>query len=154
MLQQWLHRWRTVPRINDITTTPEAPPSFKVLDSRPYPAKNAPLQRAAYPRVEPLQLHLSPPDAFALVLSVASTREDWHLANVDQQNLRFEAVATTRLLRFKDDIVVEIRSGTLPSESAVHVRSRSRLGKSDLGTNAERIEAFLSAVRTQSTTAH
>ena len=51
-----------------------------------------------------------------------------------------QAVATTKVLRFKDDVVISIRSeGTL---TAVNIRSHSRIGKGDLGANARRIREF------------
>lgn len=51
-----------------------------------------------------------------------------------------EAVATTRLFKFKDDMTVTFkRDGEV---TVVNVRSKSRVGKGDLGTNARRIRAF------------
>lgn len=51
-----------------------------------------------------------------------------------------EAVATTRVFKFKDDVTVTI----IRNEDAtiVNVRSKSRVGKGDLGANARRIRAF------------
>ncbi|KAG2439923.1 hypothetical protein HXX76_004042 [Chlamydomonas incerta] len=59
-----------------------------------------------------------------------------------------EAVSTTRLLRFKDDIVVRLRRAPAAGAGGgtvlrVDVRSASRVGKGDLGTNAARIKVFL-----------
>ena len=54
---------------------------------------------------------------------------------------RIEATATTFWFGFKDDVVVRIvpdRQG-----SRVDVRSVSRVGRSDVGTNARRIRAYL-----------
>src|SRR5262245_12772770 len=54
-----------------------------------------------------------------------------------------EAIATTSLLKFlksKDDVTVTVtREG---DATIVNVRSKSHLGKGDLGTNARRIRAF------------
>ena len=48
-----------------------------------------------------------------------------------------QAVATTEVFRFKDDVVISIRSeGKL---TTVNIRSHSRIGKGDLGANARRI---------------
>ncbi|MND03152.1 hypothetical protein D3C83_228380 [compost metagenome] len=58
---------------------------------------------------------------------------------------RVEAIATTTLLRFKDDVVVRVRDAA--GGSRVDVRSKSRVGVGDLGTNARRIRRFLSALR-------
>ena len=51
-----------------------------------------------------------------------------------------EAVATTRVFKFKDDVTITLtRQG---DTTVVNVRSKSRVGKGDLGTNARRIRAF------------
>ncbi len=48
---------------------------------------------------------------------------------------------TTPLLRFVDD--VEFRK----ADTAVHIRSASRVGKSDLGANAKRVEQLRAALQ-------
>ena len=53
---------------------------------------------------------------------------------------RIEAVATTFWFGFKDDVVVRITAEG--AGSRVDVRSKSRVGRSDLGTNAQRIRAY------------
>ena len=51
-----------------------------------------------------------------------------------------QAVATTRVFRFKDDVTIAIgREGKV---TTVNVRSHSRIGKGDLGANARRIRDF------------
>jgi uncharacterized protein (DUF1499 family) len=49
-------------------------------------------------------------------------------------------VATTRLFKFKDDVTITITGEG--AVSVVNVRSKSRIGKGDLGANARRIRAF------------
>lgn len=49
-------------------------------------------------------------------------------------------VATTRILRFKDDVEFE-QDGDI-----VHVRSASRVGYSDLGANRSRVEEIRAAL--------
>lgn len=58
---------------------------------------------------------------------------------------RLEATATSRLFGFVDDVVVRIRP--LNGGARVDVRSTSRVGRSDLGANAERILAFSDRLR-------
>ena len=50
------------------------------------------------------------------------------------------AVATTRVLRFKDDVSI-----TVGNDGTVNVRSR--IGKGDLGANARRIADFQARLR-------
>src|SRR6185295_14735085 len=64
----------------------------------------------------------------------------WEVTATDRDGGRIDAVDTTRVFRFKDDIAVTItRDG---GTAIVDVRSHSRIGKGDLGTNARRIRRF------------
>ncbi|MEP0520441.1 MAG: DUF1499 domain-containing protein [Hyphomicrobiales bacterium] len=54
----------------------------------------------------------------------------------------FEASAKTPILGFSDDFVVRVRT-TGEQSSIVDVRSASRIGNHDLGTNSRRVKAFL-----------
>ena len=58
---------------------------------------------------------------------------------------RLEATATTPWFGFKDDVVVRVRASG--GGSRVDVRSLSRIGGSDLGTNARRVRTFLERLR-------
>ena len=49
--------------------------------------------------------------------------------------------ATSLLFGFKDDVVVRITP--LPAGSRIDIRSRSRVGRGDTGTNAQRVRAYL-----------
>jgi uncharacterized protein (DUF1499 family) len=57
---------------------------------------------------------------------------------------RIEAIAVSRLFRFVDDVVVRIRP--VPEGSRIDIRSRSRVGKGDMGVNAQRIESILATL--------
>ena len=56
-----------------------------------------------------------------------------------------EAVVSTRLMGFKDDVVIRIRQQD--ETIRVDLRSASRVGDSDLGANAARIVSFLDGLR-------
>jgi uncharacterized protein (DUF1499 family) len=65
----------------------------------------------------------------------------WEIAEADAAAGRIEATDTTFWFGFKDDVVIRIR----PAEdggSIVDIRSKSRVGMSDVGANAARIRAF------------
>ena len=68
------------------------------------------------------------------------------LVPLDPARGRIEATATTLWFGFKDDVVVRVRPA--PEGSRIDVRSVSRVGRSDVGTNAERIEAYLEKLAT------
>lgn len=136
------------PLINDITTTPDDPPSFRRVALLPenrgrdmtYSINNISRQRKAYPDLKPIVRSDPPESAYEAVLVAVRRMPRWNIIAVDAAARVIEAVATTGMLRFKDDVVIEVRpKGT---GSAVHLRSKSRSGKGDLGANAARIRAF------------
>jgi uncharacterized protein (DUF1499 family) len=148
----WLREARRVPPINDITTDTAEPPAFvAVLPLRagaPTPATypgpaTAQAQQRAYPDLGPLLLAADPAAAFAGALAAARAM-GWEIVAADAAAGRIEATDTTRWFAFKDDIVVRVRPEG--AGSRVDVRSVSRVGKSDIGTNARRIRRFLAAL--------
>lgn len=131
------------PPINDVTTTPDDPPAFRADppgDVR-YPPPYSGLQRRAYPDVAPL-FERAPVDVmFRRARAAAREMPGWAVVFESDSLATVQAVAATRFFRFQEDVVVEVRPARGGSE--VHVRSRSRIGRTDLGTNARRIRAFL-----------
>jgi uncharacterized protein (DUF1499 family) len=65
----------------------------------------------------------------------------WEIVDSDPARGRIEATATTPWFGFEDDVVVRVRPQG--GGSRVDVRSVSRVGRSDVGTNARRIRADL-----------
>jgi uncharacterized protein (DUF1499 family) len=131
---------RSVPSINDISTDTVNPPPYMTV-SRPYPgAMFASRQQAAYPDLAGLTLAAAPREAFARALAAAEAM-DWEVVGRDANRGLIEAVATTRWFGFKDDVAIRVSAAG--SGSRVDVRSRSRVGRNDLGTNARRIRAYL-----------
>jgi uncharacterized protein (DUF1499 family) len=141
---------RQVPRIHDITTDTAAPPSFVALAAQRSAAPNgleyggpavASEQKRAYPDLATLHSPLAPQALFERAQQAA--REcGWQLADANRSDGRIEAVDTSLLYGFKDDIVVRIRADP-GGGSLVDVRSASRVGRSDLGANAARIRRYL-----------
>lgn len=149
----WLRQGQVSPPIHDITTDTANPPEFvDILPLRagaPNPPeyfgeKVAEQQLAAYPEIQPLELDVSPAEAMAVAESAAREME-WEVITVAAEEGRLEAVATTAWFGFKDDIVVRITPAG--DGSLVDIRSKSRLGLSDVGTNARRIRGFLALMR-------
>jgi uncharacterized protein (DUF1499 family) len=92
-----------------------------------------------YPDVQPQRFNQPLDKVFEAALAVAQAM-GWEIRETNREQGIIEAVATTRLFKFKDDVTVMItREG---DATIVNVRSKSRVGKSDLGTNARRIRAF------------
>jgi uncharacterized protein (DUF1499 family) len=63
-------------------------------------------------------------------------QEDWEIT-VDDGNF-IQAIVETPTMKFRDDIQLLF----LPDEQLIQVRSSSRLGLSDMGTNARRVETL------------
>ncbi|MBI3296942.1 MAG: DUF1499 domain-containing protein [Elusimicrobia bacterium] len=134
--------------INDVTTTPLEPPAYVRLAELPenkgrdmaYPPANAEVQTLSYPDLSPLPLAEKPEACFARAAAAARAMPRWQVVSEDAAGGRVEAVAVTGLLRFKDDVVVEVRVAAVGC--GVHMRSKSRVGRGDFGANARRIRAF------------
>ena len=141
----WEYSVRAYPPINDITTAPEEPPAFRELaEPGMYPgSETTAAQRRAYPELKPLELNLSPNRAFDVALAVARDL-GWEVIAAEPVEGRIEAVDTTPLFGFKDDVVVRIQAAN--GVTRLDVRSHSRVGRSDLGVNAKRIRHYLDAV--------
>ena len=142
-----------VPRIHDITTDTAHPPEFvatvplraAALNPPGYDGKEvAELQRKAYPDIRPLELPLPPQQAFSKALAAAEAM-GWEIVAKDRAAGRIEAVATTPWFGFKDDVVVRVAAAGRGSR--IDVRSKSRVGRSDIGTNARRIRAYLERLK-------
>jgi uncharacterized protein (DUF1499 family) len=136
-----VRRVKTLPYINDVSTDPENPPQF--APPRSYPVHFAELQRMGYPELRPLELAAPPAQAFARARAAAQAL-GWEIVAVDESAGHFEAVVTTLWFGFKDDVAVRVAPAG--GGSRIDVRSRSRVGRSDLGANAKRIQDFLTSI--------
>ena len=142
-----------LPQISDIATDPIDPPRFEAI-ARVRPRNANPIiyaglyaaeqQRRAYPNIEPLLVTVPPKAAFDAALAIANKRR-WRVVDTRDPSPtregRIEAVARTPIMGFRDDIVIRVRPA--PDGARVDVRSASRYGRHDLGTNAARIRSLL-----------
>jgi uncharacterized protein (DUF1499 family) len=130
---------RAVPPINDITTDTENPPRY-MTQSRAYPGVEfARQQHAAYPDIGPLLLAAPPAAAFKKAVAMAEAM-GWEVVGADAAAGTLEAVDTTKFFGFKDDIAIRVTPTA--DGSRIDIRSKSRVGRSDIGTNARRIRAY------------
>jgi uncharacterized protein (DUF1499 family) len=146
-----------LPPIYDITTDPLDPPAFdavrRLRTRTTNPAQYAGLyaaeqQREAYPDVKPLDLSVPPKMAYDHALTLVNKRRwlvlDAREPQAKRRDGRIEAVARSPIMGFREDLVIRIR-GT-EEDSHVDMRSSSRYGFHDLGSNASRITAFLTSL--------
>jgi hypothetical protein len=144
----FLLRAKSVPPIHDITTDTDDPPAFAALlaaraggnPSEYGGPEIAAQQRAAYPDLTGAVLPEPPARAFERARQAAEAL-GWEIRSGDLAEGRLEATDTTFWFGFKDDVVVRVRPEA--GGSRIDVRSVSRVGVSDIGTNARRIRAFL-----------
>jgi len=141
------------PIINDITTDLADPPQFlkcaQLEGNRgrdmSYPQAFADQQRAGYPNLEGRMLPVAPEQAMDRARAALESLPGTEVIDVDFTAGRLEAISVSRVFRFVDDVVVRIRPEG--SGSRIDMRSKSRVGKGDLGANAARIEGFMLALR-------
>jgi uncharacterized protein (DUF1499 family) len=142
-----------VPPVNDITTDTSNPPAFEAVMPLREAAHAEPviyrpdfpaLQKQAFPDIGPAHLDKHPDQAFAVALD-AARKLGWTVAAADSERGRIEATDRTFWYGFTDDIVVRVRAEG--GGSRIDVRSKSRIGTGDFGTNARRVRAYLAAVK-------
>jgi len=83
------------------------------------------------------------PEQWAMLKAWIRQQKDWQIVVEDE--LFIQAVVSTPLLKFKDDVQLLY----LVETDLIHVRSSSRLGLSDLGTNANRVEKLRTLVSSE-----
>ncbi len=144
-----------VPPIHDISTDLTSPPQFSVVPGLRHESDNslvhageslAQQQRAAYPHIQPLATELTAEQAYGRSRAALQSL-GWEIISDSPERLELEAVEASLLFGFKDDVIVRVRA--TETGSVVDVRSVSRVGRSDLGANAKRIERFFEALGNQ-----
>lgn len=140
------------PFIHDITTDLEDPPAFVAVVPLRADAPNPPeyggadvadAQRAGYPELGPASFDRSASAVFDAAVATVDSM-GWERVAAVPEDGRIEATDTTLWYGFKDDVVIRLRE--TPDGTRVDVRSKSRVGGSDLGKNAARIDEYLRAL--------
>jgi len=145
-----------LPWIYDITTDPIDPPRFEALarirprDANPviYAGLSAAeQQRNAYPEIETLEQEATAQASYEAALAVVTKRK-WNIVARRPPERgregRIEAVARTPIMGLREDVVIRIRSEG--QGSRIDMRSSSRYGSFDFGTNAKRVLALIDEI--------
>ncbi|TMB17598.1 MAG: DUF1499 domain-containing protein [Deltaproteobacteria bacterium] len=146
------------PRINDFTTDPANPPAFTHAATLPrnagrdmsYPKAFAAIQHDCCADLRPARVRTGAPEALARAEAVVrqmGLTVTWR----DPSAGLLEAMATSRLFGFHDDVAIRVRPEA-DGTSRVDVRSKSRDGQGDLGVNAARIRTFVGAIEAAAAT--
>lgn len=147
-----------LPQLTDVQTSPADSLNFTLLaeerpkDTNPLRDPNPEqqkLQAEAYPDIGPMYLERSAPEVFGLV-GEAVSRLGWNVVLNETPGEsgvgRIEATDYTMIMAFPDDIVVRVKGDD--AHTLIDMRSVSRYGHHDFGTNAARIRAFYNEVNT------
>jgi len=151
----WKQTLDALPYIHDITTDTDNPPQFiaaaQLRKEGDHPVaydgpEVADQQKSAYPDLAPL-MTTTPKDEVFEAARQSVQDMGMQLTGADLPAGRLEASDTSFWYGFTDDLVVRIAE--TPQGTRVDVRSKSRVGRSDLGQNASRVRDFLQRLKAQ-----
>ncbi|WP_300376623.1 DUF1499 domain-containing protein [Henriciella sp.] len=98
----------------------------------------------ATPDIESPIFLLSPDRLFAEISLLVGAYDHWSVHLNDETARQIECIATTKVLKFKDDIAIRVIPDVNSQEkSQLAIYSRSRVGYHDLGANRKRVELLL-----------
>lgn len=133
--------------IHHISTDWDTPPTYQTLlkqrgpDANPLTVsdENTALQQQHYPSVKPIITGLGL-EASKSLSQIVMRELGWEIADLSTRPNYIEATETSFLFRYVDDI--SVRFTEEGEKTRIDLRSISRVGRSDLGANAKRIERF------------
>ena len=143
-----------VPPIHNISTDVVNPPAFEKISALraathnplEYTTAIAQQQQQHYGHIQPLSLNAKPLQVFDKALVVVD-QLGWQLQSQNAKTTVIEASVSSGIFGFVDDVVIRIQAKG--DGSIVDMRSVSRVGQSDFGANAKRIERFLALIAAQ-----
>lgn len=142
-----LYKGAQVPPIHDITTDLKNPPVFEAVPTIRAASDNSLAldekvlaQQAEHYKLEGVVLDLPASAAFDIVLGYVQA-EGWQVVTAERGRGTIEASVQTPLFGFIDDVVIRLTAES--GNTRIDMRSASRVGMSDLGANAARIENFM-----------
>ena len=147
-----MNKAKSVPPIHDITTDLVNPPKFVAILPLRANASNpaeyqgeevASQQREAYPELQTQKYQQTAEQVFDAALSAVKSMGLEVVASDKTLGL-IEAYDTTTFFGFVDDVVIRIQSDG--QMTMLDARSKSRVGISDIGKNAERLNALIAGV--------
>jgi uncharacterized protein (DUF1499 family) len=106
-------------------------------------------QHSGYPDLQDRVYAVLPDRALAAVETAVRSLPRWSVTDLDPAASTLRAEVRTAVGGFTDDVTVQIRpDGHAPNarRTRVTIRSRSRVGRADLGENARHIRALQRAM--------
>ena len=92
---------------------------------------------SAFPELRP-RTYAAPAALMFDVARRAAEALKWELGTVDPEARKIEAVVTTKIIRFKDDVTIWVEADGA-ERSTIFARSASRVGWGDLGANTRHL---------------
>lgn len=150
---------RDYPLLNDVTTDFDNPPAFTAVARLRGPGDNSTVydrarladeQASAYPDIKPMRIERSSEEAYALVVD-AVKRLKMEIVRDEAPDPEagtpgeIEAVDRTLIMGLYEDIAVRV-SGDRES-ARVDIRSASRFGSADMGSNAEGVRELMKEIQ-------
>lgn len=99
-----------------------------------------------YPMLAPLVTAATPETAYAAALAAVEDR-GWTIVLTELEEGRIEATEESFWFGFREDVMIRVKSD--PAGARIDIRSTSRIGLSDLGSNAKRIRDLLDEIETR-----
>ena len=87
----------------------------------------------------------APPELLFDVARRAAQGLRWEITTLDAEKKEIQAVVTTKVWGFKDDVTVQTQPAQ-PTGTVLWIRSVSRVGKGDLGANTRHVMDLVEAV--------
>ena len=144
---------RGVPVLNDVTTNMDIPPAFVHAKTLPenegrdmsFPLEFKPMIKEHYGDLEPQISTDTIDETHIKVMNVIEGLSNWEIGSteIESSKITIEGTITSEVFGFVDDYIVVL---TKPGSGGciIDMRSKSRMGRSDLGQNAEHIRLFFS----------
>ena len=148
-----MNKAKSVPPIHDITTDLVNPPKFMAIlalrADAPNPAayqgeEIASQQREAYPELQTQKYPQTTEQVFDAALAAVMSM-GLEVVTSDKSLGLIEAYDTTTWFGFVDDVVIRIQNDS--QMTILDARSKSRVGMSDIGKNAERLNTLIAGVK-------
>ena len=148
---------RKIPMINDISTDLIYPPEFqeatKAADNTgknlKFPLGYKSDIEEAYPDIAPLALIASVDDVHINTIKTIEGMSNWAITSnqIGSTETIIEGTVTSTVFGFVDDFVIRLKTPAGGFGCVVDMRSRSRIGKGDMGKNAEHIRDLMQLIQ-------
>jgi uncharacterized protein (DUF1499 family) len=97
------------------------------------------------PELSPIVISANPQSALREVMRAADDL-GWSEVSMDEDASQVRATVVSSLFRFRDDVRVDV-SAQYAEQTEIQVRAASRVGRGDLGANAQHIMQLRDALR-------